>query len=266
MSSSSEYSEFSGQKSAEKSTFSQTCSLLSQYIKEKGTFGDLSLGMTCNTEGNGSSEMYRQTATTMNLFPIMEKSDDVSDRNMTPMPRSLSSRNIFPQQAAFGAFPTKEDIPKMANSSVPKNPQMTILYAGQVIVFDDFPADKAKEVMMFASKGSSQSQNTFAPTMPQKLPAFAHNLAKTSVDSTAAIPTMTRSPSIGNNLVQDSTQPPPRPIVQDLPIARKASLHRFLEKRKDRIASRAPYQTSSMGTTPNKADESNSWLGLAAQF
>ena len=57
MSSSSEYSEFSGQKQArspEKSTFSQTCSLLSQYIKEKGSFGDLTLGMTCNTEPSGT--------------------------------------------------------------------------------------------------------------------------------------------------------------------------------------------------------------------
>ncbi|QCE13591.1 hypothetical protein DEO72_LG11g585 [Vigna unguiculata] len=57
MSSSSEYSEFSGQKSAkspEKSSFSQTCSLLSQYIKEKGSFGDLTLGMTCNAEPCGT--------------------------------------------------------------------------------------------------------------------------------------------------------------------------------------------------------------------
>ncbi|KAJ7979219.1 Jasmonate-zim domain protein [Quillaja saponaria] len=179
--------------------------------------------------------MSRQTATTMNLFPVMEKSNDVSDRNMTAMTRSLSSMNLFPQQAACGAFPSKEDTPKMANSSVSKSSQMTILYAGQVIVFDDFPADKAKEIMMFASKGNSHSRNTFAPTLPQKLPAFAHNLAKTSVESSAAIPTsMTITPSIGNNLIQDSTLSLPRPIVHDLPIARKASLHRFLEKRKDR--------------------------------
>lgn len=60
MSSSSDFSDsgrITGQRvparAPEKSTFSQTCSLLSQYIKEKGTFGDLSLGMTCSLEGNG---------------------------------------------------------------------------------------------------------------------------------------------------------------------------------------------------------------------
>ena len=57
MSSSSDYSEISGQKPAKlpekSSAFSQACSLLSQYLKEKGSFGDLTLGMTCNIEAAG---------------------------------------------------------------------------------------------------------------------------------------------------------------------------------------------------------------------
>lgn len=36
---------FSGHKTTEKSNFSQTFNLLSQYLKENGTFGDLSLGV-----------------------------------------------------------------------------------------------------------------------------------------------------------------------------------------------------------------------------
>lgn len=57
MASSSEFCEFSGQRQGklpEKASFSQRCSLLSQYLKEKGSFGDLSLGMTCNIESNGT--------------------------------------------------------------------------------------------------------------------------------------------------------------------------------------------------------------------
>ena len=49
-------SEFMGQKpvrSPEEPSFTQTSSLLSQYLKEKGSFGDLTLGMTCNVEANG---------------------------------------------------------------------------------------------------------------------------------------------------------------------------------------------------------------------
>lgn len=34
---------------------------------------------------------------------------------------------------------------------------MTIFYAGQVMVFNDFPAEKVKEIMMLASKASSST-------------------------------------------------------------------------------------------------------------
>lgn len=37
-----------------KPSFSETCSRLSRYLKEKGSFGDLSLGMTCNPDINGN--------------------------------------------------------------------------------------------------------------------------------------------------------------------------------------------------------------------
>lgn len=43
----------SGRFSGGRSNFSQTCSLLSQYLKEKGSFGDLSLGLTHNSEPKG---------------------------------------------------------------------------------------------------------------------------------------------------------------------------------------------------------------------
>lgn len=42
----------------EKSSFSQTCSLLSQYLKEGGSFGDLSLGISSNIEANGKVFNY----------------------------------------------------------------------------------------------------------------------------------------------------------------------------------------------------------------
>lgn len=45
------FSEYSG-KRLEKASFSLKCSLLSQYLKEKGSFGGLNLGMSCNVEGN----------------------------------------------------------------------------------------------------------------------------------------------------------------------------------------------------------------------
>lgn len=249
MSSSSEFGDsvrFSGQRPEKSSNFSQTCSLLSQYLKEKGSFGDLGLGMSTATT---------TAATTMNLFPMVEKPVAVSTRNSPPMSRNLSSMDLFPQQSGFGCGVSKDD--SSVSKAEPETAQMTIFYAGRVIVINDLPADKAKEVMLLASKGSSHSNPTILAPTPVQKPSEVTNLIPTSTSPVV--------PNFGNNVIQDRPQQPPQPIVNDLPIARKASLTRFLEKRKDRITARAPYQTSNSVASPSKPAESKSWLGLAAQ-
>ncbi|KAJ9183718.1 hypothetical protein P3X46_007530 [Hevea brasiliensis] len=271
MAGSPDFVEFAGQKGArwpEMSGFSQTCSLLSQYLKEKGSLGDLSLGMTCSSEGNGTPEMVRQVATTMNLFPMSEKQGDVSTTNKPTTRTNLISMDLFPQQAGFTTSAPKEDVQKSRDSRInkaatpePQTAQMTIFYAGQVIVFNDFPADKAKEVMLLAGKGSSKGLTGFVPSVPVKNhPVFAPNVAKTPVESSGSIPPSSNAvPNFGNNLNQERMQPPTQSIANDLPIARKASLHRFLEKRKDRITARSPYQTIGLSGSPSKPAESK-WL------
>ncbi|AES94352.2 jasmonate zim-domain protein, partial [Medicago truncatula] len=122
----------------------------------------------------------------------------------------------------------------------PKCAQMTILYDGKVIVFDDVPADKAKDIMDFSTKGiTSTSQH------------HNNNYAYSSF--------------LARNSLQDCYQVPSIPAIYDLPMTRKASLHRFLEKRKDRIAAKAPYQTSNPTTINKPIDESMTWLSLAPQ-
>ncbi|XP_030530531.1 protein TIFY 10A-like [Rhodamnia argentea] len=249
----------------EKSSFSHTCSLLSQYLKVKGSLADLNLGVSPSADASGAPGM-----TTMNLFPISEGRADVVARN--PESRNVKFMDLFPQQAGFGS--TKEDVCKMNNSSLNKKEletaQMTIFYAGQVIVLNDFPADKAKEVMLAASEASSLSQHVAAaaPNSAKSNPAFAPNSAKNPVESgivvsSSPIPV----PALGANAIQEHIHCPTEPLACDLPIARRASLHRFFEKRKNRLTARAPYMTTSSGSAaaPPKPAGTEPWLGLAAQ-
>ncbi|XP_078429572.1 protein TIFY 10b-like isoform X3 [Wolffia australiana] len=107
-----------------------------------------------------------------------------------------------------------------------KKAQMTIFYGGKVVVIDEVPAEKAEELMIMAKR----SAQTEAP-----------------------------SPSTSQPATPSPAQQKPSPAAgSDLPIARRVSLNRFLEKRKDRITAKGPYPVS------GKREEVEKWLGLAA--
>ncbi|XP_073289857.1 protein TIFY 10B-like [Primulina huaijiensis] len=174
-----------------RSNFSKTCGLLSQYLKEKGSFGDLTLGLAQKFESAGASAAA--ATGTMNLFPIMEKSGET--------------------QLPAGEEEAQKKSDMSGTKSGAETAQMTIFYGGQVLVFDDFPAEKVSEIMSLANK-SSGTQNhhhssTFTPPFTTQIPSERAFI---------------------------------QPLGSDLPIARRNSLARFLEKRKDRIKEKAPYQ------------------------
>ncbi|KAK1360314.1 Jasmonate ZIM domain-containing protein [Heracleum sosnowskyi] len=176
--------------SPEKSKFAQTVNLLSHYVKEKGSLRDLNIGI------NG----------------------DVSARN------NVKPMNLFPQYA------TMQDAIRIASSrenteAEVKKGQMTIIYAGQVLVFDDFCGVKAKQVMQLASKYVAPSNTSTG--FVNVIPSNASKLVENSGNSISA---------------QSEMKQQLPPIGLDLPIARRASLHRFLSKRKDRASARGPYQ------------------------
>lgn len=239
----------SGRSSGQKSNFSHTCTLLSQYLKVKGSFGDLSLDISRNFEASGTATQ------TMNLLPMIEKSGQDSG----PKPVSL-----FPN---FGSNFTKEEATKKIDtSSVAKaeaeKSQMTIFYGGQVLVFNDFPPEKVKEIMVLARGGGINTQN---PNI------FSYNNTTTTLVSPkpaeSSATNMVTPPTVPKVVPSIGNQKPPQTITSDLPIARRHSLARFLEKRKDRITSKGPYQTGNPMAGSSKPEKNNNgWLGLGAQI
>ncbi|KAK9923785.1 hypothetical protein M0R45_032185 [Rubus argutus] len=167
---------------AERSNFAQTCNLLSQYLKEKRSQylqGD-AFGM----------KPASTTPATMNLLNNMESS---------PAAAAVAS--------PVGLVPDQ-----------PRSASMTIFYGGQVLVFSDLSADKAKEIMGLATKGSSVVPQTETKTLVQQ-------------------------------------QPQPQPIGSDLPIARRASLHKFLAKRKERVIAVSPYHMNQRAASPKPEEQ-----------
>ncbi|CAA0810956.1 Protein TIFY 10B [Striga hermonthica] len=215
----------SGKFSGGRSSFTQTCTLLSQYLKEKGSFGDLSLGLT---------PKFSESKATVNFLPMIENSGRVSgsgDVSVDNLPHLVGEEAAL-NKSDGGQRPDKQ------------TGQMTIFYAGQVLVFDDLPADKAKEIMTLAGK-------SFAS------PHTAH----TAVISPAAGAATAVAPF---GQPERAVHVPHPALANDLPIARKHSLARFLEKRKDRITANAPYQVTKPAQ-PNPV-KTEPWLGLAPQL
>ncbi|KAJ0257362.1 Protein TIFY 10A [Hirschfeldia incana] len=238
-------------------SFSLTCSRLSQYLKENGSFGDLSLGMSCMPETNGIS---RKPTTTMSLFPCEASHVD----SMAPA-QDVKHKNLFPRQPSFSSSSSslpKEDVSKMTQTtssrSVKPEPQtaaLTIFYGGQVIVFNDFSAEKAKEVMNLATKGTANTFTGFTSSINNN-----NNIA----------PTLNQVPHLMKPATQEPILSSSAAMACELPIARRASLHRFLAKRKDRVTSKAPYQLRDPAKDSTKAyktgDNTTSWLGLSADM
>ncbi|KAL3632866.1 hypothetical protein CASFOL_025850 [Castilleja foliolosa] len=249
----------------EKSNFAQTCNRLSRYMKEKGSLRNLNLEIDGKVESlddivKPGSSLAASASTSIDLCANIERSAQTSSE------KHFST--VIDEDDSNKASTSKEK-----TETEHKNAQLTIFYSGRVLVFNDYPVGKVKELVSIAKKGSSQMSygilsNTFQEKMNplattsgsrERLPPRpqAGNNGKQTSSNTCQqkINYKTSGDMASSSRVEEELSLQSEANESDLPIARRSSLNRFLEKRKDRAAVRGPYHNQEQPGPSSKGDE-----------
>ncbi|KAL1189064.1 Protein TIFY 3B [Cardamine amara subsp. amara] len=119
--------------------------------------------------------------------------------------------------------------------------QLTIFFGGSVTVLDGISAEKVQEILLIAAAAAAKSTDTKNSTTVNPVPSPALNRAPSfSSTSTVASPAVQSFPIQSISFCRSAA---------DLPIARRHSLQRFLEKRRDRLVNKNPYPVSDIKKT-----------------
>ncbi|KAI4329983.1 hypothetical protein MLD38_028301 [Melastoma candidum] len=129
------------------------------------------------------------------------------------------------------------------DTNAPKSPasptQLTIFFGGSIYVYDDVPAEKAQAIMSLARSSSSATPSKPVPTtrIQSQNVTLSINPACDGNKSSMLSFSSVRSHQVKTQQVVMTNCP----VAVAIPQARKVSLARFLERRKERIIKASPY-------------------------
>ncbi|XP_010498085.1 PREDICTED: protein TIFY 11A [Camelina sativa] len=216
----------------EKSDFTRRCSLLSRYLKEKGSFGNIDLG----------------------LFQIPSSGLGFTGKSDLPGKQNALQRAEHCKGEPSNSSGCKVKDADLSESQ-PESSQLTIFFGGKVIVYNEFPADKAKVIMDVAKQAKPVTEvnniqiqiNVENSNNKSNIQTQIHVENNNDNKSNMVLPdlnepTNTADTDHSHPTMEQQKQQEQNQIVER--IARRASLHRFFAKRKDRAVARAPYQVN----------------------
>ncbi|XP_074565646.1 protein TIFY 3-like isoform X2 [Curcuma longa] len=162
---------------------------------------------------------------------------------------SLKDSAVTASETGIRNFPTT-----MAKQNPPAASQLIMFYGGSVSVYDAVSPEKAQAIMLIAAATAVASRasanKTASVAAATKAPAVVGSDAAAKAAQSPAAPVLTRTLSFLSSSAS----------AEELPIARRHSLQRFLEKRRDRVVSKAPYASSKPLDTAEMASEAQTQL------
>lgn len=112
--------------------------------------------------------------------------------------------------------------------------QLTMLYAGSVCVYDNISPDKAQAIMLLAG-------NAPISTTIRNFPSLDNNNETTIIRSIGVLKSPSNTTELSKIVTYQESRQSASHNLSAVPQARRASLARFLERRKERVVSASPY-------------------------